>query len=341
MSDARRTAGGIPRHQPHATMRGVHPRSPKGPGALANFKGSMSMYSRTACTYKRQSHKNVHRPRYNERPVRQNSTASKLHLNITIRQYPPPQKLGGSGGEDAGCTWRRSQTDRKIVVQAPALREIWRPIKDEETKEKTWKKAENDERKGTSMEDKTTLDTILRRKSRRNRDLRQSCGCTPCFGTLLDANFGLQSLYEHTPLSKHGGTVMGRLSNSNRVERRISETPTSFHRDRCGTSIVFNTSEDRWNSFRDATENFTLCTLHIGTCSATPVFSTSQIRVNLLPTARHGGTSTEDPDRAVGKMRRGETNRDKIDDAKNPRRQLLSLPEHRWSESGDLWAFQC
>ena len=106
----------------------------------------------------------------------------------------------------------------------------------------------------------------------------------------------------------------GRLSNSNRVARHVSETPASFNRDRCGTSIVFRTSEDRWNSFRDATENLTLCTLHIGTCSATPVFSTFEVRVNLLPMARHGGTSTEDPDRAVGKMRRGEMNRDKIDD---------------------------
>ena len=53
----------------------------------------------------------------------------------------------------------------------------------------------------------------------------------------------------------------GRLSNSNRVARRISETPASLHRDRCGTSIVFNTSEDRWNSFRDATEILTMCTL--------------------------------------------------------------------------------
>ena len=46
MSDVRRTAGGIPRHQPHGAMRSIPPRSPKGPGALANFKGSMSMYSR-------------------------------------------------------------------------------------------------------------------------------------------------------------------------------------------------------------------------------------------------------------------------------------------------------
>ena len=38
MSDVLRTTGGIPRHQPQATMRGVHPRSPKGPGSFAYFK---------------------------------------------------------------------------------------------------------------------------------------------------------------------------------------------------------------------------------------------------------------------------------------------------------------
>ena len=96
----------------------------------------------------------------------------------------------------------------------------------------------------------------------------------------------------------------GRLNNSKRVAKRISETPANFHRDRCGTSTLFNTSEDRWNSFRDATENLTLCNLQIGTCSATPVFSTSEVRVKMLPLARHSSTSTEDPNRAVGKMRR-------------------------------------
>ena len=52
-SDVRRTTGGMPRHQPHATMRGVHPRSPEGPGASAYFRRCKAMNSRKTCTRKR------------------------------------------------------------------------------------------------------------------------------------------------------------------------------------------------------------------------------------------------------------------------------------------------
>ena len=52
MSDVLRTTGGIPRHQPQATMRGVHPRSPKGPGAFAYFRRSMAMNSTKTYTHK-------------------------------------------------------------------------------------------------------------------------------------------------------------------------------------------------------------------------------------------------------------------------------------------------
>ena len=146
----------------------------------------------------------------NERPTRQNSTASELHLNTTIRQY---RETKHSLVRRASCIWRRSPTDGKMVAQTPTLRKIWRPIKHEETKEKTWKKAAKNWRKGTNMEDRTILDTKLRRKSQRNRDLRQRCplrqnvhhvlghswtrisGCNLCTNT-------------HTPLCKHGGTVM-------------------------------------------------------------------------------------------------------------------------------------
>ena len=94
------------------------------------------------------------------------------------------------------------------------------------------------------------------------------------------------------------------------VARRISEIPASLHRDRCGTSIVFNTSEDRWKSFRDATEILTMCTLRLILEPVLQHLSSVllEVRVNFLPMARHGGTSTEDPERAVGKMRREETN---------------------------------
>ena len=57
MSDVRRTTGGIPRHQPNATMRGVFPRSPKGSGTLAYFKRSMAMYSTKTRTKPRNTEK--------------------------------------------------------------------------------------------------------------------------------------------------------------------------------------------------------------------------------------------------------------------------------------------
>ena len=40
VSDVLRRTGCGPSHQPHGTMRGFSPRSPRGPGALANFKKS-------------------------------------------------------------------------------------------------------------------------------------------------------------------------------------------------------------------------------------------------------------------------------------------------------------
>ena len=52
VSGVRRTTRGIPRHQPHAAMMGVFPRSPEGPEALAHFKTTMSTYSRNTCTHK-------------------------------------------------------------------------------------------------------------------------------------------------------------------------------------------------------------------------------------------------------------------------------------------------
>ena len=87
-------------------------------------------------------------------------------------------------------------------------------IKDEEESRK--EREERDKKEEVAMPD-----MILRRKSRRNRDLRQliPSGCTVPWGaaeaegrrgwpaTMYESS-GPQSLYEHTPLSKHGGTVM-------------------------------------------------------------------------------------------------------------------------------------
>ena len=188
----------------------------------------------------------------NERPVRQNSTATKLHLNITIRQYPPPQKLGGSGGEDVGKLRDETQPcarSRLHMATQPNRKKNCRPNPSPKGNLATDKRRGNErkdveesrkQRKERDKKEEIPMpDTILRRRRRR---------CTAI------------SVRAHTIVQTRRDSD-GRLSNNNRVARRILETPGSLHRDRCGTSIVFNTSEGRWNSFRDATEILTLCTL--------------------------------------------------------------------------------
>ena len=107
MSDVRRTTGGIHRHQPHATMRGVHPRSPKGPGAFANFRRSVATYSRKTRIH-RQSHTQYHSERPEERQSARPTRVPTMH-NICETELEEV-----SGDERNQC-----RTRRQVLIQSP------------------------------------------------------------------------------------------------------------------------------------------------------------------------------------------------------------------------------
>ena len=82
MSDVLHTTDDIPRHQPQVAMRGIPPRSLKGPGALRSVKVSMATYSRKARTTR--SHC-VPKPR-------NSTTANSDNTNIAAQCHNTPTR---------------------------------------------------------------------------------------------------------------------------------------------------------------------------------------------------------------------------------------------------------